>query len=174
MLKKFIKGRDLIRLGVTRIATTYLTLARLHELKASLLTMFRFKEWKTSNFESSHEGRKVENVVHTKTRNHLHHKKVNDLVYLMYNLKLKNKQIRKIVALPFDNIESTNEWIIKDGDNVDLEQAQNEGHGGNVDIVGPSLTDSILDAFDFDNIIFYANVDDAHLSYEKMMMSKMI
>jgi len=68
----------------------------------------------------------------------------------------------------------TNEWIIKDGDNVDLEQAQNEGDGGNVDIVRPSLTDSILDAFDFDNINLYTNVDDAQLSYEKMMMSKMI
>lgn len=59
MLKKFIKGRDLFRLGVTRIVTVYLTIACLHELKESLLTMFRFKEWKTSNFGSSQRAEKL-------------------------------------------------------------------------------------------------------------------
>ncbi|XP_068462949.1 uncharacterized protein [Phaseolus vulgaris] len=33
-------------------------------------------------------------MVHTKRRNRLHLKKMNDLVYVMYNLKLSNKQIR--------------------------------------------------------------------------------
>jgi len=50
MLKKFTKGRDLIRPGVTRFFTTYLTLTCLHELKASLLTMLNSEEWKTSKF----------------------------------------------------------------------------------------------------------------------------
>ncbi|XP_014515493.1 uncharacterized protein LOC106773303 [Vigna radiata var. radiata] len=63
LLKKFTKGRDLIRPGVTRFATTYLTLACLHELKASLLTMFSSEEWKTSKFGTSQIGRKVEYVV---------------------------------------------------------------------------------------------------------------
>ncbi|BAT78621.1 hypothetical protein VIGAN_02132200, partial [Vigna angularis var. angularis] len=53
LLKKFTKGRDLIRPGVTRFATAYLTLACLHELKASLLTMFSSEEWKTSKFGTS-------------------------------------------------------------------------------------------------------------------------
>jgi len=34
---------------------------------------------------------------------------MNELVYVMYNLKLKNKQIKKIVVLPFDDIESEDE-----------------------------------------------------------------
>jgi len=63
ILKKFTKGRDLIRLGVTRFAMTYLTLACFHELKASLLTMFIYEEYKTSKFGTSQEGRKVENVI---------------------------------------------------------------------------------------------------------------
>ena len=63
LLKKFTKGRDLIRLGVTRFATTYLTLGCLHELKASLLTMFNFEEWNTSKFGTSQEGKRVERVV---------------------------------------------------------------------------------------------------------------
>ena len=62
-LKKFTKGRDLIRLDVTRFATTYLTLGCLHELKASLLTMFNSKEWKTSKFGTSQEGKRIERMV---------------------------------------------------------------------------------------------------------------
>ena len=62
-LKKFTKGRDLIRLDVTRFATTYLTLGCLHELKAWLLTMFNSKEWKTSKFGTSQEGKRIERMV---------------------------------------------------------------------------------------------------------------
>uniref|UniRef100_A0A0R0LB65 BED-type domain-containing protein n=1 Tax=Glycine max TaxID=3847 RepID=A0A0R0LB65_SOYBN len=38
-------------------------------------------------------------MVHTKRRNRLHKKKMNDLVYVMYNLKLKSRQTRKIIVL---------------------------------------------------------------------------
>ena len=62
IMKKFTNGRDLIRPGMTRFAITYLTLACLHELQASLMSMFSFEEWKTSKFETSQEGRKVQNV----------------------------------------------------------------------------------------------------------------
>ena len=48
---------------MTRFATTYLTLARLYEMKTSLMTMFNSEEWKTSKFGTSQEGRKVQNVV---------------------------------------------------------------------------------------------------------------
>ncbi|XLT76258.1 hypothetical protein HN873_032532, partial [Arachis hypogaea] len=51
--------------------------------------------------------------VHTKRRNRLH-KKMNDLVYVMYNLKLKDKQIRKIPELEFDAVHSDDEWITED------------------------------------------------------------
>jgi len=85
----------------------------------------------------------------------------------MYNLKLKSKQIRKTVALSFDDIESDDEWITKDGDNVGFELVQGEGDEGNVDIIGSSSVDFTLRAFDLDNIVFYANVDDAHLSSEE-------
>ena len=83
-------------------------------------------------------------------------KKINGLVCVMYNSKLRNKQIRKDVALPFNDIESNNEWITEEGDNVvEVEQTQVEDDGVNVDVVGgTSLNDSILDAVDFDNIVF--------------------
>jgi len=41
ILKKFTNGRDLIRLGMTRFAPTYLTLACFYEMKISLMTMFK-------------------------------------------------------------------------------------------------------------------------------------
>ncbi|XP_052726181.1 uncharacterized protein LOC108332656 [Vigna angularis] len=57
-------------------------------------------------------------MVHTKRRNRLHQQKMNDLVYVMYNYKLKSRQIRKIVALPFDDIESDDEWITEEANDV--------------------------------------------------------
>jgi len=54
ILKKFTRERDLIRPGVTRFATTYLTLACLHELKASLMNMFSSEEWQTSKLSLEH------------------------------------------------------------------------------------------------------------------------
>ena len=56
MLKKFTKGRDLIRFRMT-FATTYLTLTCLYEMKVSVMNMFIFEKWKTSKFGTS-QGRK--------------------------------------------------------------------------------------------------------------------
>jgi len=61
MLKKYTNGRDLVRLGMTRFATAYLTFACLHEMKASLMRLFSSEEWKKIKF--GQEGRKVENLV---------------------------------------------------------------------------------------------------------------
>lgn len=62
MLKKFTKGRDLVRPGITRFATAYLTLSCLNDNKASLMCMFSSNEWKSSKFSSTPEGRKVEGM----------------------------------------------------------------------------------------------------------------
>ena len=73
---------------------------------------------------------------------------MNDLVYVMYNLKLKSRQTRKTVALAFEDMESDDEWITKEGYdifdeieyNVLLEQPLGEsGSGSNIDLVGGSL-----------------------------------
>ncbi|KAH1034436.1 hypothetical protein GYH30_054730 [Glycine max] len=90
--------------------------------------------------------------------------KMNDLVYVICNLKLKNKQNRKSIALPFDEIESDDEWITEEGYNDEDEQPQGEGDGGNVEVVGHvggSSNDQVVDAFDPDNLIFVEPNDDA-------------
>ncbi|KAG5022691.1 hypothetical protein JHK82_018603 [Glycine max] len=219
MLKKYANGRDLVRPGMTRFATAYLTLACLHEMKASLMRLFnsdkkhvmgfiyvemdRAKERIKSNFNNEiidkrwesqlyrplhaiayylnpqlhfeDDFKKDNGEVHTKRINCLHQKKMNDLIYMMYNLKLKSRQIRKIIALPFKDMKSDDEWITKKGDdifdedNVQVEQKQplgESGSGSNIDLVGGSLTDLTLDAFDIDNLIFNDNVKD-HFSTEE-------
>jgi len=77
----------------------------------------------------------------------------------MYNLKLKNKQIRKKNYLSFDDIEFDDEWITEEGDNVEVEQTQIEGDDENADLAGLSLNYPTLDghAPDFDNIVFDDN-----------------
>ena len=38
--------------------------------------------------------------IHTKKRNHLEHKRLNDMVYVQYNLRLRHKQLlKKTLAL---------------------------------------------------------------------------
>ncbi|XP_027941001.1 uncharacterized protein LOC114194784 [Vigna unguiculata] len=57
------KGRDLVRPGVTRFATSYLTLGCLHENKGALIRMFTSNEWKSSKFAKTNDGKIVEDVV---------------------------------------------------------------------------------------------------------------
>ncbi|XP_052181647.1 uncharacterized protein LOC127794517 [Diospyros lotus] len=54
-------------------------------------------------------------MVHTKRRNRLHQKKMNDLVFVMYNLKLRNKQfIKDEVSFGVDELSSDDEWITEE------------------------------------------------------------
>ncbi|PNY08093.1 HAT family dimerization domain containing protein [Trifolium pratense] len=64
-------------------------------------------------------------MVHTKWRNRLMQKTMNDVVFVMTNSKLskKEKKTRKIVdcELEFDDIDSDNEWIVEDEGSIDNE-----------------------------------------------------
>lgn len=59
---------------------------------------------------------------------------MNYLVHVIYNLILKNRQIRKIVTLLFHDIEVDEEWITKEEGNVDGENIEDEQPQGKVDI----------------------------------------
>ncbi|KAF5810448.1 putative HAT dimerization domain, ribonuclease H-like superfamily [Helianthus annuus] len=67
------------------------------------------------------------NQVHTKRRNRLTTERMNDLVYTMYNRKLKNKFIKKSTLkegddpLVVENVMSDDEWIADpSGDESDI------------------------------------------------------
>ena len=98
----------------------------------------------------------------------MHQKKMNDLVYVMYNSKLKSRQIRKTVALPFDDIESDDEWITEEADDVvEIDQVEGENDSENVHLDW-ATTNPVLDAIDLDNITFENNEDAQHSSEEEL------
>ncbi|KAG6466781.1 hypothetical protein ZIOFF_075414 [Zingiber officinale] len=55
--------KDLIRPATTRFATSYLTLGCLNDNKGALIRMFTSKEWKSSQFAKTKDGKVIENVV---------------------------------------------------------------------------------------------------------------
>ncbi|KAF7832439.1 zf-BED domain-containing protein/DUF659 domain-containing protein/Dimer_Tnp_hAT domain-containing protein [Senna tora] len=61
-------------------------------------------------------------MVHTKRRNRLHQKKMNALVYVKSNLKLRNKEKRSHVS-SFDDMHSDDEWITE---GIDVEDEEDE------------------------------------------------
>lgn len=63
MLKEFTKGKELLRPGATRFATSYLTLGRLYEQRGALISMFASEQWVTSNFAKIEIGKNVESIV---------------------------------------------------------------------------------------------------------------
>ncbi|PNY14079.1 hypothetical protein L195_g010751, partial [Trifolium pratense] len=54
---------ELVRNGVTRFATTFLTLQRLHNLKAKIRTMFTSEEWSKLNASKESKGKKIAAIV---------------------------------------------------------------------------------------------------------------
>ncbi|XP_057425969.1 uncharacterized protein LOC130719358 [Lotus japonicus] len=67
-------------------------------------------------------------MMHTKKRNKLHQKKMNDLVYVMYNLKLKNKPKKRNVfaSCSFEEVASDDEWITEEGEDVNVNERNEE------------------------------------------------
>src|ERR1044072_9124502 len=83
----------------------------------------------------------VDFKVHTKKRNRLHQRKMNQLVYVMYNLKMKGRHLKRKVVAPFADIESDDEWITEEGGEEvdDDEQDEDIQHDvSNVDLAGSS------------------------------------
>ncbi|KAI5444905.1 hypothetical protein KIW84_013255 [Lathyrus oleraceus] len=161
LLQHFIKEKDLVRPVVTRFATSYLTLGCLMENKGALIRMFMSNEWTLIDsdekpatrliYEALDEAKKKNSnqlqwcpkKVHTKRRNRLKQKTMNDVVFVMTNSKLaEKKKNRKTEEYKLDDIESDNEWIVNSDEdfeneildftieNEDFEVATAEGENG--------------------------------------------
>ncbi|GKB42929.1 zf-BED domain-containing protein [Tanacetum coccineum] len=62
-------------------------------------------------------------MVHSKRRNRLQQQKMNDLVYVMYNLKLSGREERKrkeedFEMFHFEDVDSDDEWITEDNEDL--------------------------------------------------------
>ena len=58
-MRKFTQKTELVRHGVTRFATTFLTLQRLHKQKANLRRMFNSDEWLKSKAAKEPKGKQA-------------------------------------------------------------------------------------------------------------------
>lgn len=56
-------GGDLVRPGITRFATSFLTLSSMHKHRNGLRSLFVSEEWQQSKFSSSQEGIQAENII---------------------------------------------------------------------------------------------------------------
>lgn len=63
MFRRFTGGQELTRAGVTRFATSFLTLKRFQELKHPIRELFASREWAESTFASKSEGQEVEKII---------------------------------------------------------------------------------------------------------------
>uniref|UniRef100_A0A6N2MJA2 DUF659 domain-containing protein n=1 Tax=Salix viminalis TaxID=40686 RepID=A0A6N2MJA2_SALVM len=71
--------------------------------------------------------------IHSKKRNRLEHKRLNDLVFVRYNLKIKQRNMSRtrdaLDPISLDNIDLLNEWICEepgllDGDDISWESIE--------------------------------------------------
>ncbi|XP_042963296.1 uncharacterized protein LOC122297331 [Carya illinoinensis] len=71
--------------------------------------------------------------IHSKKRNRLEHKRLNDLVFVRYNLKLRERNIKKerdvLDPINFENIDLMEKWVGEesefiDGEDLDLESIE--------------------------------------------------
>ncbi|GER42567.1 hAT transposon superfamily [Striga asiatica] len=171
-LRHFTGEKELVRAGVTRFATAFLTLERMQILKEKLRDMFRSRQWEESQWKKEvvHVLRMVDGEkrptmgyiyeamdkakeairdafdgkednasgcernwsifehVHSKKRNRLDKKRLNDLVYVKYNraLRLRYDGRDRIDPILLNEIKESNEWLLgkmegeSDGDDDDL------------------------------------------------------
>ena len=71
-MRKFTNKTELVRYGVTRFATTFLTLQRLHKQKNNLRKMFTSEEWLRSKTSKDAKGKRAtETVLMTSFWNHV-------------------------------------------------------------------------------------------------------
>ena len=63
LMRKYTKGRELARQGVTRFATAYLTLKSIYQQKIGLRSMFASEEWAKSPYAKKSDGINVQLIV---------------------------------------------------------------------------------------------------------------
>ncbi|KAL4198956.1 hypothetical protein AMTRI_Chr03g142580 [Amborella trichopoda] len=63
MMTSFTKKRELVRPGITRFATSFLTLRSLAKQKSALRTIFASELWSQSKWSMHKDGRKAEKII---------------------------------------------------------------------------------------------------------------
>ncbi|RWR74425.1 hypothetical protein CKAN_00275200 [Cinnamomum micranthum f. kanehirae] len=135
MMRRFTQMKELIKPAKTRFATAFLTLARIHQQKNNLRKMFTSEEWTTSKWAKEQQVKsclfisklkiylgclwrlgkgRQRHRIHSKKRNRLDQKRLNDLVFVKYNRALKRRYDMRDILDPISlkNIDESNEWLL--------------------------------------------------------------
>ncbi|XP_042410002.1 uncharacterized protein LOC121999379 [Zingiber officinale] len=123
-------------------------------------------------------------MVHTKKRNRLQQKKMNDLVFVMSNMKMINRKSKKEELFTIDDLSSDDEWITEENDHIDRDDLDqiNEVDGHDVEpihLVDEEGSGNVAGANDISSIVHHANdgsdgdndsdeSDDLHLSMDDL------
>ena len=67
LMRKFTKKRDIVRPGITRFASSFLTMQSLLEKQENLKYMFLSKEWLECKWSSPAKGTKIYNIIVSQT-----------------------------------------------------------------------------------------------------------
>ncbi|KAK2646196.1 hypothetical protein Ddye_021391 [Dipteronia dyeriana] len=143
LMRSFTKRRDIVRLGVTRFASAFLSLESLVGKNDGLRQIFTSTEWEKCKWANIVKGREAYSTmlslgfwngvnfclkIHTKKMNRLDVDRLNNLVYIKFNVELMNihKRLRdkekKFEVLEASDVSNAYEWIVdEDDEEVELD-----------------------------------------------------
>lgn len=100
MKTEFTDGQELLRPGLTRYSTSFMTLQNLLDHRISLKRMFQSNKWHSSQFSKSDEGKEAERIILNATfwkKMQYIKRSVDPIVQLIQKVNINNKGLR----LPF-------------------------------------------------------------------------
>ncbi|KAG5020141.1 hypothetical protein JHK82_016051 [Glycine max] len=117
LLRNFTNKRELVRHAITRFATSYLTLERLHKEKVNIRKMFTFDEWTLNKLSKEPKGKEAAKVV-------LMPSFWNSVVYtlkviapLVKVLRLVDGERKPVMGYIYEAMDKVKETIIKSFNN---------------------------------------------------------
>ncbi|CAL1392141.1 unnamed protein product [Linum trigynum] len=83
----------------------------------------------TSSSSGCEQNWSVFDQIHNKRRNRLEHQRLNDLVYVTYNLRLKNRCLKKEWAkdpIDYEQLDNIDFWIVEEDPPADIDYEELE------------------------------------------------
>ncbi|KAH1221630.1 hypothetical protein GmHk_12G034999 [Glycine max] len=106
LLRFFTNKRELVRHAITRIATSFLTLERLHKEKGNLRKMFASYDWTNNKLSKEAKGKEATKIVLVPTF-------WNNVLYILKVLRLVDNEKKPTMAYIYEAMEKDKEAIMK-------------------------------------------------------------
>lgn len=117
MMREFTENKELARHGVTRFATTFLTLQSIHKRQKALKRMFVSTQWTESMWTRDAKGKKVnDNVFMPSFWNNVTHT-LKVMCPLVMVLRIADNETRPPMGYIYEAMDRAKETILKSFDN---------------------------------------------------------